>query len=823
MLTSGIEDPRQSPASSIYIDAPEHPIIASNEPEGNHADEAPATTEQTTTTNTTSLAQLDTKVEAEPRPDASVVVASPIADVGLVPSASEGAPAGAGAADESLPGGMGGNNSNDHTTLTPLRAHYLKKSLVTLQFSKELLGFTELDPRFPTLSPLSYLEVVRLSQRDLDRLEVLARKRAARVQRMRNAFDVNIICVRTVVEKGRVRSRIHEEFIIRTRREGWADVLVSRRHGDFKTLAEELRKMYPDYEIKGPPPKDRTMVAVAPQQPNSAPPIQASVPFHPQDTLKRSDTADSAEEFTAKPSASSINASSLAREKNRVSLRSYLHGLLASSVTANSPVIRSFLLSGPTELTPEEVEDSKRREEADHMREEGRKKFASEVAARVDGLRTAVRSVKGDIMGKNGLTNIFATVKVTPLAKDLPPNYQAVLEWGRITLASTIFQTFVAADDATGTLTALKRFHGLMPYFMLKGILRISNPLAMIRGLMDLFMAQPFGGKSLLQRMFTSSLFEEAKALQEDIAAVSEKVGDPALCEKVRQFIYAPKEIQAFYRTEASMENVSLLTTILRSSDPPLLNRAQMFRVIRAAKAHAEYSKYRETLNDSDDDDGPENEEAWLFEDLNILAKLFSRLRDKEQLIDLIFEGTTSDLLKDIFAIFYTPLAQVYKAANIAESLGDLQNFITDLIKTIESCEALSQEDPHQTVQIFINLVERHEQAFYSFVHKVQSKGEDLFDSLMHWIELFLTLTRDGFKQQVSLEFILPHTGEERKEIMKEIDDVALYYYKMKLFYEGKLRRRFGRAHAKNDADADDAAAQELVEGVVKELSFGEL
>jgi hypothetical protein len=123
-----------------------------------------------------------------------------------------------------------------------------------------------------------------------------------------------------------------------------------------------------------------------------------------------------------------------------------------------------------------------------------------------------------------------------------------------------------------------------------------------------------------------------------------------------------------------------------------------------------------------------------------------------------------------------------------------------------------------------ISLVERHEQAFYSFVHKVQSKGEGLFDSLMHWIELFLSLTREGFGQQVSLEFILPHTGEEREQIMKEIDDVALYYYKMKLFYEEKLRRRFGRAQAGGgDADADDAAAQELVEGVVKELSFGEL
>ena len=136
----------------------------------------------------------------------------------------------------------------------------------------------------------------------------------------------------------------------------------------------------------------------------------------------------------------------------------------------------------------------------------------------------------------------------------------------------------------------------------------------------------------------------------------------------------------------------------------------------------------------------------------------------------------------------------------------------------------MSQNDPQQTVQILINLVERHEQAFYSFVHKVQTKGEGLFDSLMHWIELFLTLTRDGFGQQVSLEFILPHTGAERVQIMQEVDNVALYYYKMKLFYEEKLRRRFGRAQAgKSDADADDAAAQELVDGVVKELSFGEL
>lgn len=67
-------------------------------------------------------------------------------------------------------------------------------------------------------------------------------------------------------------------------------------------------------------------------------------------------------------------------------------------------------------------------------------------------------------------------------------------------LASTVFQHFVAADNASETFAGLKRIHGLMPYFMLKAALKISNPMGMIRGVLDLFMAQPFGGRSLLQR-----------------------------------------------------------------------------------------------------------------------------------------------------------------------------------------------------------------------------------------------------------------------------------------------------------------------------------
>ncbi|SJL02010.1 uncharacterized protein ARMOST_05334 [Armillaria ostoyae] len=786
--------------------------------------------------------------------------------------------------------------ANDVTDLSPVRAHYLKKSLIQLQFQEELAlltsspssnpfshigppfspppkGATPLDLPFlrymfrqfvltfpfmaaapkgfysdklqpfltavlsRNLSPTSPFneqngeeatrmkllaklernlsmflgaatklvepeEVVRLGQADLDRLEELARKRQARNMRKRDIFEVNIVSVRTVIDKGRMRSRIHEEFIVRTRRSHHPDHFVSRRYGDFRTLANELRKAHPNEDIRPPPAKDRSTVNV----PQSMSPDSPSFPT------------------------SSVPAtpSRLSREKNRLTLRAYLHSLLSSStVIASSPVLQSFLLSNPTTLSPSELDDARQREEADHVREDGRKRFAKEIASRVDGLREAVKSVKGDVMGKDGLTNVFATVKVTPDIRSLPGNYQAVLEWARISLASTVFHQFVASDNSSETFASLKRLHGLMPYFMLKAALKISNPIGMIRSVLDLFLAQPFGGRSLLQRMFSGSLTEEARALEEEIEAVKVKVDDPVMCEKIRLFMYGPREIQDMYKADAAREKLPLLTVVLRSGDEPALMRAQLHRVAKAHRAHGTYMRYRESLDDSDDDDGPMDEDAWLFEDLKVLASLYARLRDREQLIALIFEGFTADLLKDIITIFYTPLATVYRAASIADSLGDLQSFVNDLIKTVEGVEELSQEDPNRTVQAFIDLIQRHEQSFYQFVHKVHSKGEGLFDSLMRWIELFITVIREGISTSnnpISLEFLLPQSATERKQIMDEVDKVAIYHYKTKVVYEEKVRRRFaGGQAAQGEGEREEEETRRMVDGVVGEISFGEL
>ena len=622
-----------------------------------------------------------------------------------------------------------------------------------------------------------------------------------------SGFDINVVSVRNVVTKGRLRSRTHEEFIIRTRRgHGQPDIFVSRRYGDFARLAETLRVEYPDEDVRLPPPKDRTNTDIS--DPYRRPPTESPSAETDGNDPRASTDSTSSQARIPMPTGP------LAREKNRLTLRAYLRSLLASPSVAESALLMDFLTAEPTTLTRAEEEDAAIREGLDHVREEEHKRFSDEAAKRAQELQQHLKEFKKDLVQHDGLTRIFATIKSTPRIEDLPEKYKALLKWARISLASTIFQIFMGSDNSSEIFSQMKRMHGMMPYFMLRGILRISNPMAMVRGVLDIFLAQPFGQRSLLQRMFSSSLQDEVRELDEVCAAISAKVDDPTICEKVRQFVYAPSEIQALYRQDAEEERLDLLTTILRSPEAPALDRSQIHRVVKASQAYEVYKEYRRGLKNPDlEDEGPQDDDAWLYEDLHVLIKMLTRKRDKEQMISLIFEGVTAELLKDMVTIFYSPLAQVYKLANIADSLSDLQAFITDLIKTVEANEELSYTDPTRTVQVFVDLVERHEGRFYNFVHQVHSKGSGLFDGLMHWIELFINFVRGNDRSsevvsqqtgkenetaagqqggigEIDLEICLPAGGEERKRALDEIDSLVLYAYRLKFLRELKLRRK---------------------------------
>jgi hypothetical protein len=67
-----------------------------------------------------------------------------------------------------------------------------------------------------------------------------------------------------------------------------------------------------------------------------------------------------------------------------------------------------------------------------------------------------------------------------------------------------------------------------------------------------------------VDRMFTGSLTEEVKTLQEDIAAVEDKIDDQIMCEKLKLFINASPEIQSIYHMDAGNGAVFINNCMLK-------------------------------------------------------------------------------------------------------------------------------------------------------------------------------------------------------------------------------------------------------------------
>jgi hypothetical protein len=98
--------------------------------------------------------------------------------------------------------------------------------------------------------------------------------------------------------------------------------------------------------------------------------------------------------------------------------------------------------------------------------------------------------------------------------------------------------------------------------------------------MLELFLAQPFGQRSLLQRILSVTLNDDIQKLQKNIEILREKIADDELCDKLKNYVYADVTIQDPIRAEAEDGKTELITAILRSEDiQPMLDGKQIVRM----------------------------------------------------------------------------------------------------------------------------------------------------------------------------------------------------------------------------------------------------
>lgn len=215
-------------------------------------------------------------------------------------------------------------------------------------------------------------------------------------------------------------------------------------------------------------------------------------------------------------------------------------------------------------------------------------------------------------------------------------------------VAATIYHLFLAEDNSPDLFAQLKRIHSMVPYTVMKNVIRIANPAAVMSGVLDLFLAQPFGSRSLLQRIFGMAINDGINAVQKSIDTLSTtRIKDPVLCEKIKAFTNTDEEVKAIIRQEAEAEQVDVLVAILRSDFfEPELSAEQVATVFNAyvawnnAVENVMLASPSHLLkaNTTAQVDQEMRQGAELFAHLKQLLKLCLRQRDKKKMLEIIEE-----------------------------------------------------------------------------------------------------------------------------------------------------------------------------------------
>lgn len=150
-------------------------------------------------------------------------------------------------------------------------------------------------------------------------------------------------------------------------------------------------------------------------------------------------------------------------------------------------------------------------------------------------------------------------------------------------VAATVYHLFLAEDNSPELFAQAKRIHSLVPYVALKNVIRFANPAAVMKGVLDLFLAQPLGARSLLQRIFGFAISDGIKTTQKSIDALALRIDDHALCDKIKGYVDADVSLKEVLRLEAKEEDVDLMVVILRTERfQPVLDDNRIGKIFNA-------------------------------------------------------------------------------------------------------------------------------------------------------------------------------------------------------------------------------------------------
>ncbi|KAA8915812.1 hypothetical protein TRICI_002022 [Trichomonascus ciferrii] len=652
-----------------------------------------------------------------------------------------------------------------------------------------------------------------------------------------NGYEINVAGVRQVHVRRGFLYEDQTEYLIKVLSEqSEAPVVhVARKYSDFKDLDRKLRKEFPGKPLPHLPAKNKSSTSAGGllswggdssdvEEPDDSDFEDDSASAHSSSEGTKGKKTARLSSFMRRRQAeelhSEADATKLIREKQRTTLRGYLKELVSIPQVARSQTFLEFLFKDRLKkLTKDERYDMELRRKMDLIRIENQIKFFEIATERAQLLEGYMAEFKEDMLKKDGLVNLFREIRERESIKELSPKYQKFAEWCVIEFAATLYHMFMAEDSSPEFYSQIRRIHKMLPYSMLRGVLRYSNPMAMMKGILDLFLAQPFGRRSLLQNIFWVILGDDAKAQEKLINELRGKMIHPELMGVLDAYARVSADTRQQMKKRA--KNKEMVCVIFDS--PDLMQEVVDIKPEDANRVKKMYDLWNKAVEHGEDPVGQEaTEMVDSFAQLKEYLKLVVRKRDKDMMQEFWSDGITLDMIRELITIFYTPLIKVFKSANIHESVADFERFMDDLIKVVDKAEmTAASSDPNQLVESFIMLCERHQESTFKFVHNVYKHDDGLFNAFTEWVGGIIEFLREGNGKLLDMEAVFNEAKKnpdvDEQLVLKEMDDI-IKYMQDRRSYRDNIAGSSPSAAANTESKQapPDAAWHDAIPGVSK-------
>ncbi|CCH60056.1 hypothetical protein TBLA_0C02460 [Henningerozyma blattae CBS 6284] len=449
----------------------------------------------------------------------------------------------------------------------------------------------------------------------------------------------------------------------------------------------------------------------------------------------------------------------------------------------------------------------------------------------------------------------------------LSNEFKSLIDWFKLFLSFTIYKVFIGNTDKNshGFYNQIRRLHKLMPYAMMSQILKISNPMVIMKSLIDLFLVSPFGNYSLLQSMFSTILNEDLKHQSKiikklEMKIIQENKHSSKLIKPLKHFIIKDErynKIDFTNETNDSSNSLPVCFTVLNEMLKLKLITKELVNELKYSYNlwNAENIE-NETLEDDFDDDYDSTDITMMktqnskkssskltkssssstlnsststikksttkkiiikssyYQSFQELFRLYIKERDKKIMRKMWQDPELTQLLKYFINLIYDPMVQIFKIMKADVGLKIFEKFMNDLIRLIDSVindgnEIYTQANVIKSIN---DLIDKHQDAFYDLIHEMYVKDKDgVIDGYVVWINKLLGFLKSSKfgnddDKKVDLNKILEECDDiiDINLIIEQINNIIDRKVQLKILKNQILLKKKAQVFSNFDSNYDE-------------------